>query len=299
MAVAVPTTPLPPSMADKALPVLLKRLHASPSSPSLALISTALRALAIVFGPSASAPPAGPVPVIPLQALQGAVSSDVAKIPIELLLDATVVYINYSEYLQTIWTDVLAGRPEMLEQLRSEVIPGMIERLRLSPFSKSLFVFAHTVRALSRAHEELFGLTLSEADAVVPALRDGYSALSTPASAKANEEASDSDSHVRAREAVLVLLKEMADALGPSADEGLKRLLRDPSGKDLGRTGGQEASLHLGAGRPASLLDDYRLAFEARRIDDQTRIVLQSQKEAATKADPVNHPQLTGLSVLC
>lgn len=288
MAVAVPVTPLPPSMADKALPVLLKRLQAS---SSLALLSTALRALAVVYGPSAISSASGPVPTLPLHVLLRSVSSEAAKIPIELLLDATVVYINYSNNLRAIWTDVLEARPEILEQLRSQILPGMIERLRLSPSSKSLVIFAQTLRALSRAHEELFGLILSEAEAVVPALRDGYSSLATSASAKAGRELDDGDRHMRAKEAVLVLMKEMADALGPSADEGLKRLLRDPAGRNTGQHGGTDPSLNLRADTQPSLLYDYRAAFEAGCVDDQTRATLQSQKEAAAKADPVSGGQ--------
>ncbi len=86
------------------------------------------------------------MPTLPLQVLLRSASSDAVNIPIGLLLDATVVYINYSDYLRAIWTDVLAARPEILDQLRSETIPGIIERLRLSPSSKSLIVFAHTLR---------------------------------------------------------------------------------------------------------------------------------------------------------
>jgi hypothetical protein len=86
----------------------------------------------------------------------------------------------------------------------------------------------YSLLTLSRAHEELLALLLSEADFIVPALKDAYAAL--PQVPRNEEE-------VRAKEGTILLCKAIQDAMGEIAKEGLLRLMGQSIADDLERLG--------------------------------------------------------------
>lgn len=230
MSTDLPSRPLPAHLASRALPALLAKLR--PLSPSHLSFSHSLRgalhalALTRLHEPLRAAPPHSDVPLKLL--LEVSQSGPPEILDLATVVDAALAYPTHPAQLSTLWGRAISHDPTLTDTVRTEILPSLIERLRLSPSAGTIRMVTYSLLTLSRAHEELLALLLSEADFIVPALKDAYAAL--PQVPRNEEE-------VRAKEGTILLCKAIQDAMGEIAKEGLLRLMGQSIADDLERLG--------------------------------------------------------------
>jgi hypothetical protein len=156
---------------------------------------------------------------------------------VSTVLDAILAYPTYPTQLKSLINTALTIDPNLTERIRNDVLPPLIERLRLSPppTTAEVGVVSYTLLSLCRAHDELSALLLSEADSILPAVRVAYAKLSSGAGSPEKEEV------MRVKEEVLLLHKSLGDALGgerggtsSSARDRLWRLVSEPASAQEG-----------------------------------------------------------------
>jgi hypothetical protein len=179
MSTDLPSRPLPAHLASRALPALLAKLR--PLSPSHLSFSHSLRgalhalALTRLHEPLRAAPPHSDVPLKLL--LEVSQSGPPEILDLATVVDAALAYPTHPAQLSTLWGRAISHDPTLTDTVRTEILPSLIERLRLSPSAGTIRMVTYSLLTLSRAHEELLALLLSEADFIVPALKDAYAAL--------------------------------------------------------------------------------------------------------------------------
>ncbi|GFZ48978.1 hypothetical protein JCM24511_06727 [Saitozyma sp. JCM 24511] len=230
MSADLPSRPLPAHLASRALPALLAKLRPlSPSHPSFShSLRGALHALALtrLHEPLRAAPPHSDVPLKLLLEISQSGAPEI--LDLATVVDAALAYPTHPAQLSTLWRRAIDHDPTLIDAVRTEIFPSLIERLRLSPQAGTLRMVTYSLLALSRAHEELLALLLSEADFMVPALKDAYAVL--PPIPRNEDE-------VRAKEGTLLLCKAIQDAMGEIAKEGLLRLMGQSIWEELERLG--------------------------------------------------------------
>jgi hypothetical protein len=189
------------------------------------------------------------------------------------LVDVTLAYPTHPAQLSTLWGRAIDHDPTLTDTIRTDILPSLIERLRLSPQAGTIRIVTYSLLTLSRAHEELLALLLSEADFIVPALKDAYAVL--PQFPRNEDE-------VRAKEGTLLLCKAIQDAMGEVAKEGLLRLMGQSIAEELER---------LGSG---TIDEDFvsavkRSRDDAARSDPVSLRLLPSSRRSAVRG---NDPQL-------
>lgn len=171
MEISVPAGLPPGDLQAKALSALLSRLDISNADIGLLKVILSLTARQVLRH--------GSMPDIrPLQALQSAIQSlqDASDMP-KLLLDIVISYPIHLTALSPIIDSILLSHPTVIETIRTEILPELVTRLRLSDSSSDLGMATRIILSLVRSHEELLGVLLSEADYVLPAMRDAYPKL--------------------------------------------------------------------------------------------------------------------------
>jgi hypothetical protein len=213
MAIAVPTSPPPLALQSKALPALLARLDVSnPNHPDLGLVKVilAITARQALTGRLVT-------DVRPLQAL--ASSASLTGATADVLLHLVISYPTHLRAITPLVGRILESNSDLLKTIRTEVIPDIVTRLRLSNSPSDLRTALKILLALLRAHEELLGVVLSEADYIIPALRDAYPKLGKDMTG------------LRAKSDALLLCHALVQVLPAAAGrEALKRLMESGNG---------------------------------------------------------------------
>ena len=270
MTAPLPTSLPPLELQDRAVKALLSRLSITePDISHLKLI------LAITARQALSGEPT--VDLRPLQALRNVslIPQDFAP---EILLNTIISYPTNLIPVSSFIDSLVAQCPGVTESIRTEIIPDLVTRLRLSSSPSTLSAAAKILLGLTRSHEELFGVVLTEADYILPALKDAYPKLGRD---KAG---------LRGKSDMLLLCHSLIKVMGEGGGggrEALKRLMDDQAGSskrvlvDGGLRGDYEAVFERMSG-----LGDAEIA-ELRRIRDEE-----------ARMDPVSgHACETGLPI--
>ena len=259
MAIALPASTPPAALQSKALPALWARLDTS--QPDLAVVK-------LILGITARQALAGqpPTDVRPLQAISASTLLD--DVSLDVLIHLITSYPTHLRVVTPLVGRILTNNPGLLNAVRTEVIPDLVTRLRLSNSPSSLATALKILLALVRAHEELLGVMLSEADYVVPALRDTYPKLGTDKTG------------LRAKSDALLLCHSLVQIMPASSGrEALKRLMESGNGA------GPSKRALLNAGLRA----DYEAVFERMSgLGDAEVDVLQRVKENEAASQPVS-----------
>lgn len=208
--------------------------------------------------------------VRPLQALRALQSdqkqwSGVKDVP-NLLLDMIIAYPTHIEAMTPIIDSILSSCPSILDTIRTEILPELVTRIRLSDSTPDLAVSVRVILSLVRAHDELLGVLLSEADYVLPAFRDAYPKISRDKSG------------LSVKSDMLVVCHTLIQVMGASGGgEAMKRLMSDSAGSSK---------------RPlvdGTLRSDYEAVFERLAGVQQEEIdVLKAAQEERARSDPVS-----------
>ena len=213
-------------------------------------------------------------PLRPLLDLLSLSKSDPAKITTDILLAGIISYPAHTPAVGRL-VDRLSESghlDHMLEQVRAEVLPSLVTRLRLA----STEIIASTLQVLLclvRAHQELLGLVLSEADYILPALQDAYSKLS--------DDLHDPRASLAAKNDALLFCHELLTSVHGQAQsmEALKKLMGDGAGSS-------RRVLVEG-----DLRGDYEAIFECGDgLADEELAVLESIRAEDLAQDPVSLP---------
>lgn len=273
MTATLPSSSPPASLYLRALPLLLFHLndpsiHSSPSA--------LLKLLEPIFHILSHAQPHPPKQsssstisllssTIPLAALLHLSLLSPSSITLPILISSIIAYPNHTTTISTILTSVIEAQPNLLDAIRTEVIPPLVTRLRLSPSP----IVVRILHLLQRAHEEILGLLLIEADYILPALRDSYPKLNS----------------IRAKSDTLLVCHALVQAVqGGQSGEALKRLMRDAG------SGSRKKNLVDGG-----LREDYEAVFEGGRIEDEEVVVLRRMRDEDASSDPVRQTSWTAV----
>lgn len=204
----------------------------------------------------------------PLKLLLRRSETNAASFGMGLILNAVVAYPLHLKAISTIVTRVLADQPSFLDEIRREVIPSLVSRLRLSSSTPEMGSTIAVLLSVTRAHEELLGLALTEADYILPTLKEIYPKLGN-----------GDKKCIRYRSDVLLLCHSLVTVLpgqGTSRD-ALKRLMGDGVGTS-------KKVLVDGA-----LRSDYEAVFERKSgLGDEELANLADLRIDDTRADPVS-----------
>jgi len=260
MAAPIPTSLPPAELQDRAMKALISKLNVDEPDISLLKLILAITARQALSGQPTS-------DVRPLQALS-TLSFIPQDVSVEILLNAIISYPTNTGAVASFINTVVSRHPGVTESIRTEIIPDLVTRLRLSNASTVLASTARILLALVRSHEELFGVVLSEADYILPVLKDAYRKLGRD---KASLGAK-SDMLLVCRS----LIRVMGDT-GGGGKEALKRLMDDQAGpsKRVLVEGG--------------LRGDYEAIFERMTGLGDTEVVeLRRLRDDEAKSDPVS-----------
>ena len=264
MAIAIPDSLPPAHLQIRALPALIERLDIA--RPDLSLLKT-------VFALSARSHfrHHAITDIRPLQALQKTLDNG-ESVSVEIIIDAIVSYPSHLNIISTIIDSAIRSDPNLVETIRTLIIPHIVTRLRLSDNTTDLSIACSIILGILRSHEELLGLVLSEADYVLPALKDAYTKLG-----------SDKQS-LKAKNDILCICNSLISVMGihgTGGREALKRLMSDSAGSS-------KRVLVDG-----SLKSDYEAVYERKSgIENEEIVILRQLQEDEAKKDPVS-------SVLC
>lgn len=259
----LPSTSPQPHLHLRALPLLISRLndpstHPSPSSLLQALQPTLHILAQCQLHPSKASASHQPLlsSTIPLSALLHLSTLSPHSLTLPLCRDAIIAYPAHTTTISTILTSAFTSQPTLLDDLRTQVLPSLVTRLRLSPSAQVVRV----LHLLLRSHEEIVGLLLTESDYLLPALRDSYPQLRD----------------VRGKSDALHVCHALVRAVrGGQSGEALKRL--------MGETGGSRRILVSDG-----LREDYECCFEGRgRIGDGEMGELRRLRDEEAASDPV------------
>lgn len=260
MAALIPTSLPPAELQDRALKALISNLNVDEPDISLLKLILAITARQALSGQPTS-------DVRPLQALS-TLSFIPQDVSVEILLNAIISYPTNTGAVASFINTVVSRHPGVTESIRTEIIPDLVTRLRLSNASTVLASTARILLALVRSHEELFGVILSEADYILPALKDAYPKLGRD---KAG---------LGAKSDMLLVCRSLIRAMGDTGGggkEALKRLMDDQAGpsKRVLVEGG--------------LRGDYEAIFERMTGLGDTEVVeLRRLRDDEAKSDPVS-----------
>jgi hypothetical protein len=266
MTAPIPTTLPPVELQERAVKALLTRLSVEEPDISLLKLILAITARqALSGGPAAD--------LRPLQALQN-LPSIPQDLSTEILFNAIISYPTHLVPIGSFIDNLVAQHPGLTESVRTEIIPDLVTRLRLSSSASILGSTAKVLLGLSRSHEELFGVVLSEADYILPALKDAYPKL-------------DRDkAGLRAKSDMLLLCHSLIKVMGQGGGgggEALKRLMDDQAGSS-------KRVLVEGG-----LRGDYEAIFERMTgLGDAEIIELRSIRDDEARKDPVSTSGLAG-----
>ncbi|ORY21467.1 hypothetical protein BCR39DRAFT_553549 [Naematelia encephala] len=211
MTADLPSSPPPLALQARALPLLLHRLSdpdiSSDASTALPYLKASLNILASAqLQPKVQATS----PATPLDVLIRVAQATPSLVDTPLVLDAIIAYPLHQVAVAHLIDLVLPAQPELLQTFRGDVLPHLVTRLRLSSSLHEKTSVVRILLAMIRAHEELLGLFLSEADYLVPALRDVYKSLED----------------ISAKSDLLVICHTLVSALmGDESKEAIKRLM--------------------------------------------------------------------------
>lgn len=261
MTLPVPSGLPPPDLHARALTALLARLDvAHPDIPTLraTLALTARRSLqdGMVHD------------VRPLQALNNIASDGQGEMPLDMVLNGIISYPTHLVAISSFVDLAITQHPALTETIRTEIIPDLVTRLRLSTASSDLGAASRILLTLSRAHDELLAVILAEADYVLPALKDAYQKLG------------GDKSGIRAKSDMLVFCDTLVRAMGAGGSarkEALKRLMSDSAGPS------KQVLVN------GTLRSDYEAVFERKAGLEEGQIdtLLQVQDDEA-RDDPVS-----------
>lgn len=261
MAIKVPSTPPSSRLHRRALPLLISKLndpsiHSSPSE-LLDLLQSTLQILshAQLNPPKSGSPLLSST--IPLEALLHLSLLSPSSISLPPLVSAIIAYPNHPDTISTIISSALKSQPTLLDAIRTEIVPNLVTRLRLSPSPPIVRV----LHLLLRSHEEILGVLLSEADYILPALHDSYTRLTS----------------IRAKSDALLVCHALVQAVqGGQSGEALKRLMRDS-----GSSSGRKVLVDTG------LSEDYEAIFGGKEgIEDGELGVLRRMRDEEVASDP-------------
>lgn len=212
----------------------------------------------------------------------------ISNLDTPILLDTILAYPDYPNSLHDLLSRVFASPAStFLDDIRSIIIPSLVERLNLHPGAPSLWVASTTIWSLLRAHEELLALLLSEADFLIPALRDAYSAISSAGGA----EGGDADGEaILAKASVLMIVRALEGSVGGMAKEGMRRLIHGPPGL-LGAEGAGKGGSFLlvnTLGQDFDLLSSSVFSGEGGGgVSEGVMEVLEGMRDTVARGDPV------------
>ena len=195
---------------------------------------------------------------IPLEALLHLSILSPRSLNLPLLISGIIAYPGYPQTISIILDAVIKDDPKLLDSIRTEIIPTLISRLRLSPS----FHVVHVLHLLIRANEKILGIILTEADYVLPGLRDSYNKLGG----------------IKGKsESLLVCHALLQSVQGGSSKEALMRLM----GESTVSSSKKSVLIDLG------LKDDYEAIFEGKASigDNEVRLLQRLRDEAIY--DPV------------
>ena len=209
---AIPTSLPPVELQDRAVKALLTRLSIDEPDFSVLKFVLAITARQALSGQPTTDPR-------PLQALLNA-SAIPQDLVVELLINAIVSYPTNLLPIGALVDTLIAQHPGTIESIRTDIIPDLVTRLRLSDSGATLASTAKILLGLQRSHEELFGVVLSEADYILPALKDAYPKLGRDRAG------------IKAKSDILIvchsIIRAMTDDKGGAS--AMKRLMDDQAG---------------------------------------------------------------------
>lgn len=252
----------PPSLRSSVLAHAFTRLGTcKPTTPTLFDdLELALRLLAHV--------PLASRDILPLRIVI-LLNKQRTSLPLSLLLNATLAYPNHP--LAPIWDTQMDIQPELENQIRAEVIPGLVSRLQLNVELGTLRSTIRVLLALSRASEAILAIILSEADYVLPALRSAYDGLST-------RDSVESEQHVA--EVKMDVLALCLALLGAVQSEGVKNGLK--------RLMGAEPPFQDHGDLFNDTLGQAVMALERGLVDDKAKRLIGLVRDDAAREDPVS-----------
>ena len=258
----LPSSSPSPALRLRALPVLISHLNDPSiySSPSL-VVQTLQQTLQILSFSQLHSPTHISSPLLtsttPLSALLHLSTLSPSTIPLPLLIEAIIAYPHHTSTISKILSYTLDSQPNLLDTIRTEVIPALVTRLRLSP-SRQVVRMLHL---LLRSHEEILGLLLIEADYILPALRDSYARIDG----------------IRGKSDALLVCHVLIKAVhGGQSGEALKRL--------MGAVGTASKNKVL---VDAGLREDYEAFFEEGEIGKGEIAVLKRIRDEDAASDLV------------
>lgn len=226
MTVGLPTSLPPADLHDKVLVILLSRLRPIPLTDSAASLPLLRSVLQILAYRSLHLTQLVAPPLHPLHVLLALSESSPTSLPISLLLDATIAYPLHVQAINTVLARCFDTDPSLIEQVEHSILPLLLSRIQTATNEisiKKAFPAIRTLLTLIRAHEELLGLVLGEADVYLPVLVKLYSSWKADGSRSDTE---GSEDILRVKQDSLSIVHELISAMtGEESKEMIKRLL--------------------------------------------------------------------------
>ena len=265
MTVVIPSVPPPADLHSPALHALLARLSPNNSPIDLAALK---HALAIVAGQSLRGVTTPSTDLRPLKATLSIASQRPEMLTVDVVLNAIIAYPRHLGPVSQLISTYIDLNPTFMELLRGEVIPDLVTRLRSSASTHELSSATRIILSITRSHDALLGLVLSEADYILPALKDAYGKFGVGKNA------------IGARSDSLMLCHALSSAVqekGGESKEALKRLMGDGVGTS-------RKVLVDGA-----LRSDYEAVFERMQgVEEDELVTLAALRDEEAQGDPVS-----------